>query len=174
MARARQTKVARAWAGLSLEADARWKDYALGMAAPSPRTGLSVAPRADNVFGALYSRMLLVDPLAVPPQSPPTGAFFGDTIGVNVAGGAAHATFGATGANAPGVVTELLLQPLENAKRRRYLEKYRHAGLAAFASGSLAQEVPLAPGWYAAAYRFVKAATGQATALAEIGVFRVG
>ena len=80
--------------------------------------------------------------------------------------------FAASGANAPGVVTELLVQPLASRHRRTYLEKYRHAAYVAFAEGQ-AVAVPFAAGWVACAYRFVNAETGQVTALAELGVVRV-
>ena len=76
--------------------------------------------------------------------------------------------FAASGPNAPGVVTELWLQPLAGPHRKAYRDKYRHAAFVAFGP-SLEAEVPGDPGWTACAYRFVNIETGQSTALAEIG-----
>ena len=87
--------------------------------------------------------------------------------------GTSNVTFVASGANAPGVVTELLVQPLVNAYRRSYADKYAGAGFHAFpAAGTV--EVPVRAGAVAVAYRFVLAATGQETALVELGTFVVG
>ena len=171
--RDRQTVCAQAWSDLDDEADRRWRAYARRLETSDPRTGTWTQPRPDNLFGALYSRMLLVDPRATPPQVPPEGAFFGDAIGVVTSDGASGVRFEAGGPNAAGVVTELLTQRLVTRKRRTYLEKYRHAAIVRFEEGHLGVEVPYAAGWVACAYRFIRADTGQATALAEIGVVRV-
>ena len=78
-------------------------------------------------------------------------------------------TFSSSGANAEGVVTELLIQPLANARRAAYKDKYSSRGFVAFA-GAESVEVPCKPGAYALAFRFVRPGTGQETILYELGV----
>ncbi|RYG26369.1 hypothetical protein EON82_03540 [bacterium] len=80
-------------------------------------------------------------------------------------------TFTASGPNTAGIVTELFLQPLASRNRRTYLERYRHLAFTGFPLGS-AESYPVSPGWYACAYRFVNANTGEATAIAELGIVR--
>jgi hypothetical protein len=82
-------------------------------------------------------------------------------------------TFTADRPNAPGVVTELLLQPLASAARRAYRDKYRTQAFVAFAPGALSATVAAAPGWHACGVRFVDSATGQATPVVELGAVRV-
>ncbi|RYG26564.1 hypothetical protein EON82_02830 [bacterium] len=82
-------------------------------------------------------------------------------------------TFSADRANAPGVVTELLIQPLANRRRAVYKDKYVSRGFFAFAPGSLEATVECPPGAYACAIRFVRAATGQETAIVALGVVEV-
>ena len=103
------------------------------------------------------------DASALSPQPPLSGAKEGEPF----------VAFSSSGANAPGVVTELLVQPLLSRHRRTYLEKYRHAAYVAFAAGEVVG-VDTPKGWVALAYRFVNAETGQTTALAELGVVRAG
>ena len=79
--------------------------------------------------------------------------------------------FVSSGANAAGVVTELLVQPLASRHRRTYLERYRHAAYVRF-EGAETVAVPAAEGWVALAYRFVSEGTGEVTAIAELGVLR--
>ena len=183
--RSRQTRTAQAWSDLDDASDARWRRFAESLAVTDPRTGVTTGPRPDNLFGAHYSRMLLVDPSAEPPGFPPATTFFGDAISVALStarslpfDGESEAetelVFTASGPNAPGVVTQILTQSLVTRKRRTYLEKYRHAGLVRYEAGDLVATLPRAAGWVACAYRFVREETGQATALAEIGVVRVG
>ena len=81
--------------------------------------------------------------------------------------------FVSSGANAAGVVTELLVQPLASRHRRTYLERYRHAAYVRF-EGAETVAVPAPEGWTALAYRFVNAETGQVTAIAELGALRAG
>ena len=81
-------------------------------------------------------------------------------------------TLVASGANAPGVVTEILAQGLVNARRAVYKDKYVSQGFTAFA-GADEVEVPLEVGAWAISYRFVERATGQMTGLVELGVVTV-
>ena len=82
-------------------------------------------------------------------------------------------TLVASGANAPGTVTEILAQPLVNARRAVYKDKYVSQGFTQFA-GADEVAISLKHGAWALAYRFVERATGQATGLVELGVVTVG
>lgn len=102
------------------------------------------------------------------PSLPPSEAFLGDSVEVSIAAVAGGVEFTASTANGDGVVTELLLQPLASRHRRTYLRQYRSQRFVAFSAGETVL-VPCSPGWVACAIRFVRAATGQETALAELG-----
>ena len=173
-ARARQARAARAWGDLDPSAVAAWTVWARAR-------GL----QPNNAFATLYKVLLRLDPAAPAPPSPPAHAFFGDSIAIGVdppspsgsswrgGQGGEALLFSASAPNAPGLVTEILLQPLASRNRRTYADKYRHAAYVPFAD-TLPHVVPCAPGWVACAYRFVNAATGQVTEIAELGAVRVG
>ena len=82
--------------------------------------------------------------------------------------------FAASSANAPGVVTELLTQRLAARHRKPHPEEYRTRRFVGFGDGGLGATVECAPGAYACAARFVRAGTGQASAMVELGVVEVG
>lgn len=73
-----------------------------------------LGPTAINVFVALATRSLQATPDGTIPTFPPDGTFEGDAITLPTAPDPAGAgiTFTASGANAPDVVTEILLQRL--------------------------------------------------------------
>ena len=186
---ARMALVSRAWARLPPSTFREWQAYAASQAWRNPATGAVVVPRAYNLYAGLASRARQVDPTLDPTTfAPPERAFTGDSVIVGVGGGGtlsaptlpsptgvgeAFVRFSADRANAPGVVTELLAQPLANAYRRSYKDRYASAGFHAFpAAGTF--EVSVRAGAVALAYRFVLAATGQETALVELGTFVVG
>jgi hypothetical protein len=81
--------------------------------------------------------------------------------------------FAASGPNAPGVVTELLLQPLASGHRTPRAHAYRSERFAVFASSERGEVVPAVPGWWAAACRLVCAETGQCGTLTPLDVLRV-
>lgn len=190
-ARQRMTRASVAWSEMEPSNVEAWEDYAQSLAQRNPSTGQWRSPRPMNLFTAMYVKLLQLDIAALPPTSPPASAFFGDSVNVSVGSSSADphhpapsssnsqgslqeegeslVTFTANRANSPGVVTELLLQPLANRNRKAYLDKYRSQAFVAFEDGSLTAEVPAEPGWYACAYRFVNTETGQDTALAQIG-----
>lgn len=157
-ARYRQTKASQAWTALTEAQLDSWKAYAatLGM-------------RPMNAYVSHAVRRLLVNPSVAPLQNPPTTAFFGDAISITASAGVGAVVFTASGPSASGIVAELLVQRLANRTRQSYVERYRFAAIAAFSAGNLSVPVLLPAGTYAVAYRFLKAETGQATALAEIG-----
>ena len=126
-----------------------------------------------NVFTALTTKFLQVTPSGTIPMTPPTTAFVGDTITVTATGESGAVEFTASAANASGVKTELLLQPLPSANRKPDPNGYKSAYFVAFASGGLSLQIDAGPGYWAAAYRFVKTATGQATDLIQLPVMTV-
>ena len=170
-ARQRMAAAGRAWSALTLAQAAAWKQYAAQQIQSTPRTDETPPPSVQNVFVRLAVKVLQIDPLASVPVNPPTSAFLGDavTLTATATPGAIH--FTPSQPNAPGIVTELLLQPLKTVHRRTYLSKYRTAAFVAFGSGP--HNLPVKPGVYAVAYRVVRAETGQETGVAELGIVQV-
>lgn len=188
--RYRLARATQAWSKLGPEHIAAWEAYAQRLAVRDPGSGLMRAPRPQNLFVKLYAKLLQLNPEAGVPGYPPENPFFGDNISLTVGLSNEDLTtdnkrlstddlttddlggilFSASAPNAPGVTTELLLQPLESGVRRTYLEKYRHATFFAFEEGTLSVKVPVpTPGWYACGYRFVNSVTGQDTGVVEAG-----
>ncbi len=79
-----------------------------------------------------------------------------------------NVTFTASAPNAPGVITELLLQPLPSPNRTPKPRDYRTQAFVAFTPENLTATIPVEPGCYAAAYRFVDPATGRSTMLVAL------
>jgi hypothetical protein len=127
---------------------------------------------ASGLFTALAVKVWQFDPMAEPLRVPPPTAFTGDGIEVAVSavGGATPGVqFVASGPNAGGIATELLLQPLPSLTARPKRGKDRHRGFASFAPGSLEAFVPAQPGAYAASIRFLRVSTGQTSLLVRLG-----
>jgi hypothetical protein len=82
-------------------------------------------------------------------------------------------TFTASCPNSPGVVTELLVQPLRLSISNPDPAKYRHRAFVHFEEGHLEAVVDAPSGWVAPAVRFVLAATGQVSALVPLPIVRV-
>ncbi|MCC7102713.1 MAG: hypothetical protein IT206_06515 [Fimbriimonadaceae bacterium] len=185
--RINMARVGEVWKNLSLAQAAAWRNYALLEAGMS--SGKSVPP--NLVFTRLAMKFLQMHPGAPIPVVPPATIFPGDAVRFTVAfglvrvgsgGSVCHSVqsseFGLrTGAieiladrdNAPGVVTEVLLQPLQSVHRRTYLSRYRTAGFFAFEAG-VPVFVPTSASVVAVAVRFVCAATGQALSITELGI----
>ena len=81
--------------------------------------------------------------------------------------------FVASGANAPGVVTEIMVEKLANV-RRKPSGGYKSRGFFAFEKESLTFGLPVEAGTYACAIRFVERAGGRATAVEALGTVTVG
>lgn len=145
----------------------RLRDFQWSEGRPQTATGV-------NAFRALACKALLVDPQADPPRTPPSVPFLGDAVAVSATGGSGEVVFRGQSGNAEGVLTELLLQKLSTAATDPVREKYRHNGFIPFPSGGASVSVPVVKGWYAIAYRFVLASTGQMSALAELEPVQVG
>lgn len=166
-ARDRMRRAGQAWLSLSLEEAEAWREYARRLA-PS---ALVRPPQAVNVFKTFATRVLAVNPLVAIPVLPPSAPFGGDAVRVTVQAVQGGIAFVPDGSNATGVVTELLVQALASPHRAAYPERYRSQGFLAFTGEPVV--VPTGAGWHAVAVRFVRAATGQATPLLELGRVRV-
>lgn len=173
-ARERLTQAASAFRALTPAERQAWAVYAASLLVYPRDSGAPYAPAANSVFIALASKRLQAVPGAPIPTVPPAAPFFGDNLTLAASAGAGGITFTASAPNAAGVLTELLWQPLVNGGRTPQPRQYRTQRFAAFAAGALSVTLPAAPGWYAAAYRFVREATGQETEVARAGVVEVG
>lgn len=160
-ARVRLTRASQSWKTLTAAQITAWKKYAATITRYHSFGGAPYSPAPHTIFIALGSKYLQVHPTGVIPANPPGFPFFGDGITLTAAGGAGKVTFTASGANATGVVTELLMQPLANSARAPKANLYRPQAFVTFANGSLSKVVSVKPGWYAPAIRFVQTATGQ-------------
>lgn len=151
-----------------------WRAYGATQVRTNPVTLETYTLTGINAFVELTTKFLQLNPTGTIPMSPPTTKFNGDSITVTASSSAAGTiTFTASGANAAGVTTELLIQPLPSLQRKPGAKAYRHAAFKAFASGSLTQNVSVPAGYYAAGYRFVKASTGEATEIVALPVTTV-
>lgn len=147
-----------------------WKNYALYQTNSDPLDGSKYKPTAFNAFMKLACKFLQVTPGGTIPTTPPATGFNGDTVDLTVTGGTGELTFTASQANATGVTTEILLQPIANANRKPQAKAYRHKQFHTFTAGNLTLDVTVPVGYYAAGYRFVKTATGQASTLQTLAV----
>ena len=148
-AQLRFTLVTEAWAALTRSEYSAWVAYAEG----KPQSGY-------NLFLTLGLKIVQISALAPIPTLPPTETFTSDSVQMTLSVSPGELTLHASHANAPGVVTELLLQRLPNP-RRAVTGNYVSMAFVAFAPGALAHSLPVEPGWWVVAYRFVDAATGQ-------------
>ncbi|MBS1713475.1 MAG: hypothetical protein JST30_03975 [Armatimonadetes bacterium] len=123
-------------------------------------------------FVQLSTKFLLVSPSGTIPQDPPTSEFLGDVPVITVTAGSGKLTYNANVPNSVGVVTELVYERLANGNRKPG-KKYKTGAYFAFVLGTLSKDVTVPPGYYAAGYRFVKVATGQATPVQPLPVGQV-
>lgn len=170
--RQRMRWAAAAWRSLTASQIEAWNDFASSLAPREPGDGRAMGPSGQRMFVRLATKFLQVSPGAAVPLDPPAALFGGDALSVVASGEMGAVRFAASGSNAPGVVTELLLQPVRTAVSRAYPERYRSQGFVPFSGSSAAVPVEVA-GWYAAAYRFVSVATGEAGPVLSAGVVRV-
>lgn len=162
-ARERMRLAAEAWNEMSPAQVEAWRAYARCVTLTNPINGRQYSPQAYNVFSGLAARFLLANPGGAIPTAPPSAPFAGEgvTLSVEPSGGTG-VVFTASGPNSPGVVTELLFQRLPNP-RRSPVAFYKSLAIHTFEPGSLELFIPLDPGAYAFAYRFLQSATGLAT-----------
>ena len=162
--RVRMQKVGAAWRSLSMSQALAWQAY--GQTEAGEESAEVALPQL--IFNRLAMRFLQVSPSLPIPLDPPTSAFPGDSVRVSLTVGAGSILVTALGANAPGVVTEILLQRLDSPLRRTYERKYVAAQFVAFTAGQ-SVTLPVRAGVWAVATRFTLDATGQSTALLEVG-----
>lgn len=168
--RAAQTKSSQIYKNMTTAQVQAWTNYAATLPQVSKKSGIKRKVSAINAFCALADKFLQVNPAGTVPLTPPTTAFTGDNITLTATAGTGSITFTASAANAVGVKTELLLQPLKGKNRTPVAKGYRTKAFVAFVSGTLTSVQTVPTGYYAAGYRFVSIATGQETAIAPIGV----
>lgn len=165
---------AKTFATLTSQQLTAWKDYANTITKTDPVSGREYHPLAINVFIELTTKFLQNNPTGSIPLTPPTSAFIGDTISVSVTNPSTGVLrFTATAANSLGVTTELLIQKLPNANRKPNRNNYRHSAFKVFTAVSLTQDVNVPAGFYAAGYKFVRIASGQATPMIPIATQQV-
>lgn len=160
-ASARMAAATRAWGALSWRQAEGWNAYARTLEHVNPVSGKRYAPTGFNTFVGLACKVLQIDPLAPIPVNPPLTPWPQERVSVEARPEPGEVVFAASGPNSPGIVTELLLQRLSNI-RRAAKPQYKTAGFVSFAVGDLEAAVPVEPGAYVAAYRFVEASTGRA------------
>lgn len=158
----------RVWRSLTVEQARAWDRYAESLGGDAPR-------RAVTAFTGLALKFQQAGAPGPIPVLPPEQDFTGDGIGVAVDSPFSGVLrFMATGPNAAGVVTELLVQRVSSLHNKPTPRAFRPAAFVGFESGSLSHEVALRPGYYACAVRFVKASTGQVSGLVGLGSVAVG
>jgi len=163
------SKAAKTFKTMTATQAAAWNAYGATITRHNPVTGDTFTLSGISAFVELTTKLLQLNPTATIPMSPPSSEFAGDTITLTATAGTGQVTFTASGANAAGVTTEVLLQKLASLNRKPNPDGYVHAGWKAFGS-SLDLVVSVPAGYYAAGYRFVKTATGQATSLVTLPV----
>jgi hypothetical protein len=172
-ARANFGRAARTFKTLTASQVDLWEAYASTITFRDGVTGEEYHPTAINAFVEVAAKFLQANPTGQIPLTPPSGPFLGDNIQVTATANLGKITFSASAGNGPNTKTELLLQRLRGEHWTPQPNAYRSRAFVAFASGSLSADVPVTPGFYAAAYRFVNTVTGQATELRPLGVRQV-
>lgn len=161
------------FATFSASVKTSWANYAKNQFTTS-KAGKRRSKTAINVYAGLGSKILQVNPTATLPEAVPATPFEGDSITLLVeAESPGTLTFTASGPNASGVTTELLIQPLVSPTRKPLKGAYRTATFFTFTSGTLTKNVTVPPGYYAAGYRFVRTATGQDSQMVQLPVTTV-
>ena len=165
------TQVSQHYRNLTPEQRKTWKAYLELLEEANPQ---SKRRNVYLVYTGLACKYLQMHPNDAPPANGPAALFFGDGIAIQAAGKPGGIRFTATAANAPDVVTEILLQPLKHTGRTPIFDRYRSQAFVHFEAGSLEFVLEVSPGAYAAAYRFVNSATGQEAGIAPLPPVFVG
>ncbi len=161
----RMRRAAELYATLTEEQVDAWRAYAESQVRHNEVNGHAYTMTGNTAFIQLTTKMMQAVPTATVPLWPPTGVFTGDVISVTVGAGPAGsgtAIFTASGPNAAGVLTELMVQKLAS-RTRKPSTRFTSAGFVGFTPGHLTQTVALEKGFYACAFRFVEASTGRST-----------
>lgn len=150
----------------------QWKTYAQAHPRIDPVTGQTYVLAPSAIYNGLAAKLLQMNANATIPATPPVSPFGGDSVTFQATASAGKITFTASKANSLGVTTEILLQPLKSAFRTPSPNAYRTKAFQTFGP-VLTLDVNVPAGYYAAAYRFVRIATGQASEIIPIGVSQV-
>ena len=130
-------------------------------------------PNGYQIFTAYTTKWLQVHGSGKPPVNPPSGSFAGDTLPVLVSVGLGTVTWVADGSNAPGVVTELLLQKIKGKHRVAGKDGYVSQGFVEFSSTVPSFTARVPAGYYAAGYQFVEASSGRMAGIVPMGTLTV-
>jgi hypothetical protein len=168
----RMKAVMQAWNTLDRAQALAWNAYAATLTRHNPVSGETYRPTGQNVFVALATKFLQLHPADAVPLTPPAAPFPPDSLQVTVAGVREGLLFTASAPNTPLAVTELLVQPLANA-RRAPGAFYKSAAFVSFVGRAPDYRLALPSGWYACAFRFVHARTGQATEIVTLDAVQV-
>lgn len=149
-----------------------WDAYGATLVRTNPVSGKTYTSTGIAAFIELATKFLQMSPNGTIPLTPPSSDFLGDTITLTAGSETpGEIQFDASGGNAAGVTTELLVQRLPNEHRDPNPNAYKHAAFFTFvASTGQSTTIDVPAGFYAAAYRFVRTATGQATDLVYLPV----
>lgn len=175
--RERMMLATRAYQGLSLAQVRAWEAFALQFNSQI-RAPLGLPPtQVSNLFCGLATKFLQFNGggVSAVPTSPPPSLAVGDAVVLAVSSpGPGLVRVTASQANAAGMATEILLQPLPSATRKPRVGHYRFGSFVAFSVGSLFVDLPVSSRFVGVAARFLCPATGQVTGLVELGVVEVG
>ena len=167
--RGRMDPVAEAWGTLLPPELFSWRGYAELVEGSGVRSENGKVLRPYDLFCGLGLKWLQIHPGTAFPKTAPARLFLGDALQIEAEGVEGGVRFRANGPNGPLCETELLLQPLRNAARKPYDDRYRTQGFAAYAGGDLARTIVVPKGAYAAAIRYVLTSTAQASRLIPLG-----
>lgn len=167
------SKGSKGFANFTASQAAAWNAYGATITKHNKVSGTTYTSTGISAYNALATKFLQINPGGTVPVAPPTTAFLGDGIAISTTAGTGQVTFTASAANAAGVKTELLVQPLKGKNRKPGARGYVSKGFVAFAAGALSSTVTVPSGYYACAFRFVSTTTGQATALTPLATVTV-
>lgn len=173
-ARAIMTRAGHFYAQLTDVEVEEWERYARLLEQESRLNGVVIRIRTYNAYMSLAARFLALHPESEPPRTPPATSFPGDRIEITATAVEGAVRFEASGPNADDVTTELLLQRLRYAHGGPLTDKYRHQKFYVFSPSGLEIDVPVPPGRYAPAVRFLRLSTAQPTPLLLLPTVRVG
>lgn len=154
------------------EAEA-WRTWAKTQKRYDAETGKTTTPVGYNLYCKLACKFLQVNPNGAIPRLPPTTSSLSGLPFLTIAATPTGVLVIASRANEPGVVTEILIQTLANA-RRTPTARYIHAAFVPFVGEGLSFELELPTGWYAFEAGAVRVASGQQSVRNRLGVVGVG
>ena len=174
-------RAADAWAQLPSDIREGWEHWAAKFRRYSPSKGRVICPTARRLYIQTALNRWRLDPDLPTPLGAPETAFSGDDIGVFVIPGTrrepgltGHIRFASSGPNRPDVITALLIQKLPRPEKNLSTRSLRAADFVVFSEGQTSIDLPVKPGHYATAYRFVGRETLQMGPILEAGRVSVG